>query len=77
MGSIYGIVKQVLNTSYLSIEAEGQLRQILQASQCDRKDFDALVTLQIEAMKGRVRQESREQLQHKLQHNLLLHNSLE
>jgi DNA repair photolyase len=55
------IVTQVLIKEYLSIEAEHQLRQLLQ-TKYGEEDLDAFLTLQDAAMTGRVRQESRENL---------------
>lgn len=60
MKVISQIVKQALVTGYLSLEAEEDLRLLLQQTQYDLEDFQAFMLLQKEAMKGRVRQESRE-----------------
>ena len=55
------VVQQVLNTGYLSIEAENQLRQLL-SSKYDMEDLNAFVSLQQAASEGRIIQESRELL---------------
>ncbi|HEY9637191.1 MAG TPA: hypothetical protein V6D14_27570 [Coleofasciculaceae cyanobacterium] len=62
MSLIREIVKQTLKNGYLTLEAEDQLRQLL-LTKYDWEDFKAFITLQQEAMEGRVRQESRELLQ--------------
>ncbi|MBW4679466.1 MAG: hypothetical protein KME19_05045 [Microcoleus vaginatus WJT46-NPBG5] len=62
MNGIRPIVKQALATGYLTVEAEEQLRQLLQTTKYSMEDFRAFITLQQEAMKGRVMQESRELL---------------
>lgn len=61
MCRIREIVEQALATGYLTVKAEDQLRQRLQ-SKYDFEDFQAFITLQKEAMEGRVKQESRELL---------------
>jgi len=45
----------------VTVEAEEQLRQLL-LTKYDWEDFKAFISLQHEAMEGRVRQESRELL---------------
>nr|WP_307731546.1 hypothetical protein [Microseira wollei] len=55
------VVQQVLNTGYLSIEAENQLRRLL-SSKYDTEDLNAFLSLQQAASEGRVKQESRELL---------------
>ncbi len=62
MNLIREIVQQALTTGYLTVEAENQLRQLL-STKYDWEDFKAFITLQHEAMEGRVKQESRELLQ--------------
>jgi hypothetical protein len=52
------VVQQVLNSGFLSIEAEDQLRHML-SRKYDREDFQAFMQLQNAAMIGSVRQESR------------------
>lgn len=61
MSLIGQIVQKSLATGYLTVEAEEQLRQLLQ-TKYDFEDFKAFITLQKEAMEGRVKQESRELL---------------
>jgi hypothetical protein len=62
MSLIREIVQQALTSGYLTVEAENQLRQLL-LTKYDWEDFKAFITLQQEAMEGRVKQESRELLQ--------------
>ncbi len=61
MSLIREIAQQALTTGYLTVEAEEQLRQLL-LTKYDWEDFKAFISLQHEAMEGRVRQESRELL---------------
>ncbi|HBB35520.1 MAG TPA: hypothetical protein DDZ80_16880 [Cyanobacteria bacterium UBA8803] len=61
MTLIRKIAQEAQMTGYLTINAENQLRQLL-AKQYDREDFKAFMTLQLAAMEGRVKQESRELL---------------
>lgn len=61
MNLIREIAQQALTTGYLTVEAENQLRQLL-STKYDREDFKAFIRLQLEAMEGRVKQESRELL---------------
>lgn len=56
---IEDIVQQALTTGYLTIEAENQLRQLLQRK-LSANDLNAFWTLQNAAMTGWVKQESRE-----------------
>ncbi len=53
------IVHQALTTGYLTLEAEEQLRQLLQ-TKYGSEDLKAFMKLQLAAMAGLVRQESRE-----------------
>jgi hypothetical protein len=62
MSRIREIVQHALKTGYLTVEAEEMLRQLL-LTKYDWEDFQAFISLQHEAMEGRVRQESRELLQ--------------
>ncbi|NEO72366.1 hypothetical protein [Moorena sp. SIO3H5] len=61
---IRDIVKQALTTGYLTIEAEDNLRRMLHQKhkKYDLADLDAFMALQEAAMTGRVRQQSREQM---------------
>lgn len=52
------IVEEALQTGYLSIQAEEQLRQLL-SKKYDLEDLKAFMTLQQVAMAGLVKQESR------------------
>jgi hypothetical protein len=56
---IQDIVQQALTTGYLSVEAENQLRQLLQCK-LNANDLRAFWILQNAAMTGCVKQESRE-----------------
>ncbi|MFB2919937.1 MULTISPECIES: hypothetical protein [Aerosakkonema] len=53
------VVQQALTTGYLSLEAEAQLRGILQ-KKYDMEDLDAFITLPQAAVAGLLKQESRE-----------------
>lgn len=53
------LVQQALTTGYLSVEAESQLRELLNAKKYDLQDLSAFMSLQLAAMAGRVRQESK------------------
>lgn len=53
------VVQQALTTGYLTLDAENQLRHLLQ-NKYDLDDLDAFVNLQQAAMSGLVKQESRE-----------------
>lgn len=53
------VVQHALSTGYLTVEAEEQLRHLLQ-KKYDLDDLDAFVNLQQAAMSGLVKQESRE-----------------
>ncbi|WP_223307390.1 hypothetical protein [Baaleninema simplex] len=64
--SIRDLVREALETGYLSVEAEEQLRQCL-TQKYDLEDFHAFVRLQQAAMQGKVRQESRELLERQSQ----------
>lgn len=61
---IRDIVQQALTGGYLTVEAENQLRQLLQRKY-DLEDLNAFLILQQAAISGDVRQESREQLLYK------------
>ena len=59
MKGICELVQQALTTGYLSVEAEESLRELLKAKKYDLQDMSAFMSLQLAAMAGRVRQESR------------------
>ena len=61
MGLIREVVDQALNTGYLTIEAEQQLRLMLK-NKYELEDLEAFIELQQAAMLGQVKQESREVL---------------
>jgi flagellar biosynthesis protein FliP len=61
MKTILDLVKQAIDTGYLTREAEENLRRMLTNKYSD-EDLDAFISLQQAAMKGQVRQESRETL---------------
>ncbi len=60
MLSISEIVQQALATGHLTVEAENQLRLLLQTTKYGLEEFNAFMTLQKSAMAGLVRQESRQ-----------------
>lgn len=60
MSSIREIVRCALETGYLSLAAEDQLRHLLQKTHYEWEDLNAFVRLQQAAMRGHIRQESRE-----------------
>jgi hypothetical protein len=51
-------------TGYLTVEAEEQLRKLLQTTKYGLEDFEAFITLQREVMEGRVQQQAWELQQH-------------
>ncbi len=59
MVRIREVVQQALQTGYLTLEEEAQLRQLL-ASKYDLEDLNAFMKLQQAAVGGYVRQASRE-----------------
>ena len=61
MGLIREVVYQALNSGYLTIEAEDELRSMLR-NKYELEDLEAFIQLQQAAMIGQVRQESREML---------------
>ena len=61
MGLIREVVYQALNTGYLTVEAEEQLRLMLK-NKYELEDLEAFIELQQAAMIGQVKQESRELL---------------
>ncbi|HEY9725000.1 MAG TPA: hypothetical protein V6D50_01005 [Chroococcales cyanobacterium] len=60
---IRDLVQEAFETGYLSIAAEDQLRSLLR-SQYSPEDLKAFMELQMAAMNGRVKQESRQLLLH-------------
>jgi len=60
---IRDVVQNAIATGFLSLEAENQLRQMLKTTQHDGDALDAFANLQVAAMTGKVRQESREMFQ--------------
>lgn len=59
MDSIVNLVREALETGFLSITAENKLRLLLN-SKYSLEDFNAFTKLQLAIMKGIVKQESRE-----------------
>lgn len=59
MGRIRDLVRQALETGYLTLAAEEQLRSLLQTKNAP-EDLTAFMQLQRAAMEGIVKQESRE-----------------
>lgn len=59
MVKIRDLVQQALRISYLTVEAENQLRLLLK-SKYELEDLNAFMELQSAVMNDRVRQESRE-----------------
>ncbi len=59
MGLIRDLVYEALNTGYLTVEAEEQLRLMLK-NKYELEDLEAFIELQQAAMIGEVKQESRE-----------------
>jgi len=55
------LVQEAISTGYLTIEAEEQLRQML-TKKYDQEDMKAFMSLQLAAMSGNVKQQSRELL---------------
>lgn len=53
------LVQQAIISGCLSVEAENKLRELLNAQKYDLQDISAFMSLQLAAMAGRVRQESR------------------
>ena len=60
MVSICEIVQQALATGHLTVEAENQLRLLLQTTKYGLEELNAFMTLQESARVGLVRQESRQ-----------------
>jgi len=64
MSIISTIVRQAMATGYLTVEAEEQLRKLLQTTKYGLEDFEAFIALQREVMEGRVQQQAWELQQH-------------
>lgn len=62
MGVIHELVQKTLDTGYLTLDTEKQLRNLLQTTKYGREDFEAFIQLQNAAIDGLVKQESRELL---------------
>lgn len=60
MSLIRQIVQQALKTSALTIDAEEQLRLLLQTTRYSQEDINEFMRLQLAVMTGLVRQQSRE-----------------
>ncbi|SKB11221.1 conserved hypothetical protein [Planktothrix sp. PCC 11201] len=54
------VVQEVMSAGYLSLNMENQLRRMLQTTHYDSEDVHAFANLQLAAMSGKVKQESRE-----------------
>lgn len=63
MGAIYELVRQTLESGYLTLEVEAKLRNLLQTTKYSQEDFDAFIRLQNAVIDGLVKQEARELLQ--------------
>lgn len=63
MGAIYELVRQTLESGYLTLEVEAKLRSLLQTTKYSQEDFDAFIRLQNAVIDGLVKQEARELLQ--------------
>lgn len=57
---IRDLAQQALALGYLTIEAENQLRRMLTTTKYELEDLNAFMALQLAAMSGGVKQESRE-----------------
>ncbi|NJM62150.1 MAG: hypothetical protein HC849_21215 [Oscillatoriales cyanobacterium RU_3_3] len=62
MSPIRTIVRQALAAGYLTVDAEEQLRNLLQTTKYGLEDFEAFIALQTEVMEGRVTQQAWELL---------------
>lgn len=60
MSCIRDVVQNAISTGYLSINAENQLRELLKTTRHNSEDISAFAGLQLAAMSGQVKQESRE-----------------
>jgi hypothetical protein len=61
---IRDLAQQAMTLGYLTLEAENQLRWMLTTTKYDLEDLNAFMTLQLAAMSGLVKQESRELRKH-------------
>jgi hypothetical protein len=61
---IRDLAQQAMTLGYLTLEAENQLRWMLTTTKYDLEDLNAFMTLQLAAMSGLVKQESRELKKH-------------
>jgi hypothetical protein len=57
---IRDITQQAITIGYLTIESENLLRRMLTTTTYELEDLNAFMTLQLAAMSGLVKQESRE-----------------
>ncbi|MCU0543735.1 MAG: hypothetical protein MUE44_16395 [Oscillatoriaceae cyanobacterium Prado104] len=57
---IRDLAQQAMTLGYLTLESENQLRRMLMTTKYDLEDLNAFMTLQLAAMSGLVKQESRE-----------------
>jgi hypothetical protein len=60
MTCIRDLVQDVMSSGYLSLHTENTLRQMLQTTHYGSEDIHAFANLQLAAMSGKVKQESRE-----------------
>ncbi|NJK73874.1 MAG: hypothetical protein HC786_12265 [Richelia sp. CSU_2_1] len=60
MVMIRDLAQQAMSLGYLTLESENQLRRMLTTTKYDLEDLNAFMTLQLAAMSGLVKQESRE-----------------
>ncbi|NEO88480.1 MAG: hypothetical protein F6J87_30265 [Spirulina sp. SIO3F2] len=61
MNSIQFIIQQAMNTGYLSLQSENQLRHLLHTTQYGAETLWAFTQLQVAVMDGLVVQQSRQQ----------------
>jgi hypothetical protein len=59
---IRDVVKQAIAAGYLSWEAENQIQQTFSSAHCELEDLNAVMSLQLAAMAGRVKQQSLESI---------------
>lgn len=57
---IRDIAQQAMTTGYLTVESENLLRRMLTTTTYELEDLNAFMSLQLAAMSGGVKQESRE-----------------